>query len=29
MFNFRYLTDLSNKSPYVRVVYGVVVNGAF
>ena len=29
MFNFRYLTDLSNKSPYVRVVYGVAVNGAF
>lgn len=29
MFNIRYLTDLSNKAPYVRVVYGVVVNGAF
>lgn len=29
MFGYRYLTDISNKSPYVRQIYGVTVDGAF
>jgi hypothetical protein len=29
MLNYRYLTDLSNKSPYVRPIYGLSVTGAF
>lgn len=29
MFNYRYLTDVSNKAPYVRPIYGVTVDGAF
>lgn len=29
MFNYRYLTDLSNKSPYVRPIYGLSVTGGF
>jgi hypothetical protein len=29
MLNYRYLTDLSNKHPYVRDIYGVTVNGGF
>ncbi len=29
MFNYRYLTDISNKAPYVRPIYGVTVDGAF
>jgi hypothetical protein len=29
MFNYKYLTDISNKAPYVRPIYGVTVDGAF
>lgn len=29
MLNYRYLTDISNKAPYVRPIYGVTVEGAF
>ncbi len=29
MLNYRYLTDLSNKSPYVRPIYGLSVVGGF
>ena len=29
LFNYRYVTDISNKAPYVRQVYGLVVRGVF
>jgi hypothetical protein len=29
MLNYRYLTDISNKSPYVRPIYGLAINGGF
>ncbi len=29
MLNYRYLTDLSNKEPYVREIYGIYVIGNF
>jgi hypothetical protein len=29
MLNYRYLTDLSNKSPYVRDIYGLQIMGGF
>ena len=29
MFNYRYTFNLSNKTPYVRQIYGISVNGAF
>lgn len=29
MFNYRYVTDLSNDSPYVRQIYGLSLQGAF
>jgi hypothetical protein len=29
MFNYRYVFNLSNKSPYVRTIYGLSVNGTF
>lgn len=29
MFNYRYTFNLSNKTPYVRQIYGIGVNGAF
>ena len=29
MLEYRYLTDLSNKSPYVRPIYGLSVTGGF
>jgi len=29
MLNYRYLTDLSNKAPYVRDIYGLSVTGGF
>jgi hypothetical protein len=29
VFGYRYLTNLSNKQPYVRQIYGLIVEGAF
>ncbi len=29
VFNYRYLFNLSNKTPYVRIVTGLTINGAF
>jgi hypothetical protein len=29
MLNYRYLADISNKAPYVRPIYGLIVGGAF
>ena len=29
VLGYRYLTNLSNKQPYVRQIYGLIVEGAF
>lgn len=29
LFHYRYLANISNKSPYVRSIYGLIVQGAF